>query len=164
MANVEKIKEILNIDDEKAQAVNELLDAQAKQIRESIKNREDVVEKTDWETVNAQLQELKNKSNLLENELYLQNFTDKDKKIISSLIDNEKYNDLSKQERINKIAEEYNLNQVDGTVDGGSVIDQMLKRQEEIKSNRLEEIKKMVLKLMKILLKLLKIYNDNKED
>ncbi|APE74204.1 hypothetical protein [Spiroplasma citri] len=59
MANVEKIKEILNIDDEKAQAVNELLDAQAKQIRESIKNREDVVEKTDWETVNAQLQELK---------------------------------------------------------------------------------------------------------
>ncbi|AXF97062.1 hypothetical protein [Spiroplasma phoeniceum] len=49
---------------------------------------------------------------------------------------------LSKQERINKIAEEYNLNQVDGTVDGGSVIDQMLKRQEEIKSNRLEEIKK----------------------
>ncbi|QED24174.1 hypothetical protein [Spiroplasma citri] len=142
MANVEKIKEILNIDDEKAQAVNELLDAQAKQIRESIKNREDVVEKTDWETVNAQLQELKNKSNLLENELYLQNFTDKDKKIISSLIDNEKYNDLSKQERINKIAEEYNLNQVDGTVDGGSVIDQMLKRQEEIKSNRLEEIKK----------------------
>ncbi|WFG96715.1 hypothetical protein M1771_01460 [Spiroplasma citri] len=142
MVNVEKIKEILNIDDEKAQAVNELLDAQAKQIRESIKNREDVVEKTDWETVNAQLQELKNKSNLLENELYLQNFTDKDKKIISSLIDNEKYNDLSKQERINKIAEEYNLNQVDGTVDGGSVIDQMLKRQEEIKSNRLEEIKK----------------------
>ncbi|AXF96993.1 hypothetical protein [Spiroplasma phoeniceum] len=128
MANVEKIKEILNIDDEKAQAVNELLDAQAKQIRESIKNREDVVEKTDWETVNAQLQELKNKSNLLENELYLQNFTDKDKKIISSLIDNEKYNDLSKQERINKIAEEYNLNQVDGTVDGGSVIDQMLKK------------------------------------
>ncbi|ALA97636.1 hypothetical protein SKUN_00745 [Spiroplasma kunkelii CR2-3x] len=142
MANVEKIKEILNIDDEKAQAVNELLDAQAKQIRESIKNREDVVEKTDWETVNSQLQELKNKSNLLENELYLQNFTDKDKKIISSLIDNEKYNDLSKQERINKIAEEYNINQVDGTVDGGSVIDQMLKRQEEIKSNRLEEIKK----------------------
>lgn len=142
MANVEKIKEILNIDDEKAQAVNELLDAQAKQIRESIKNREDVVEKTDWENVNSQLQELKNKSNLLENELYLQNFTDKDKKIISSLIDNEKYNNLSKQEKINKIAEEYNLNQVDGTVDGGSVIDQMLKRQEEIKSNRLEEIKK----------------------
>lgn len=142
MTNLEKIKEVLNIDDEQAKAVNELLDAQAKQIRESIKNREDVVDKTEFETVNIQLQELKNKSDLLENELYLKNFTDKDKKIISSLINNDEYKDLSKQERINKIAEDYNINSVDGTVDGGSVIDQMLKRSEEIKSNRLEEIKK----------------------
>ncbi|MFU0252053.1 hypothetical protein [Spiroplasma sp. Moj] len=109
MANLEKIKEILEIDDEKPKAVDELLSAQAKQIRESIKNREDVVDKTDFETVNTQLQELKNKSDLLENELYLKNFTDKDKKIISSLINNDEYKDLSKQERINKIAEDYNI-------------------------------------------------------
>ncbi|KAI93156.1 hypothetical protein [Spiroplasma melliferum] len=142
MANLEKIKEILELDDEKAQAVNELLDAQAKQIRESVKKRENVVDKTELENVTNQLQELKNKSDSLENELYLKNFTDKDKKIISSLINNDEYKDLSKQERINKIAEEYNIDQVDGTVDGGSVIDQMLKRSEEIKTNRLEEIKK----------------------
>lgn len=142
MANLEKIKEILELDDEKAQAVNELLDAQAKQIRESVKKRENVVDKTELENVTNQLQELKNKSDSLENELYLKNFTDKDKKIISSLINNDEYKDLSKQERINKIAEEYNIDQVDSTVDGGSVIDQMLKRSEEIKSNRLEEIKK----------------------
>lgn len=142
MANLEKIKEILELDDEKAQAVNELLDAHAKEIRGSIKKRENVVDKTELENVTNQLQELKNKSDLLENELYLKNFTDKDKKIISSLINNDEYKDLSKQERINKIAEEYNIDQVDGTVDGGSVIDQMLKRSEEIKSNRLEEIKK----------------------
>ncbi|WP_425380253.1 hypothetical protein [Spiroplasma endosymbiont of Stenodema calcarata] len=142
MANIEKIKEILEIDDEKAQAVNELLDAQAKQIRESIKNRENVVDKVEFETVSIQLQELKNKSDSLENELYLKNYTDKNKKIIASLINNDEYKNLSKQERINKIAEEYNINSVDGTVDGGSVIDQMLKRSEEIKTNRLEEIKK----------------------
>lgn len=132
------LKELLEqgFSEEQLTVVEQIVNQTAEQVRKSTQARENVIDKKQYE-------ELQNEINNLKDNQLLSNFEEKQQKIIKTLWNEDSYKDLSKEERIKKISEEYGIKEKLQKVDPiKDVLNIVIEKKEEIQKKTIDDIKK----------------------